>query len=460
MPIFEKTPKQVEANLLLQGDARHVLFRGGARSGKTALMFRAMMLRAEKVGKSRHLILRKHFAQVKQSVWYDTMPFVMDSCFTGDKSAVRYDRSDWFVTLPNKSEIWFGGLDDKERTDKILGKEYSTIFFNEISEMAYESVGIAWTRLAQKNMLKKRCYYDCNPPKHGHWSEKLFIQHVDPLSDDNSPLENPEDFASIKVNPRDNAVNLDPSYIPQILEKLPPALRLRFLEGEYGSDDRDIVRPEWIVPSASLELGTVNAKFSFVDPAYTEEARATANTCESAVITVGITPDGLIHDIEVLHGMFSYHELKNVCKSVYLRHGKAKNYILGIEKVAAQVWLQEDLMREGIPCLAIPPDGDKVRRTISVTDLLEQGRCRINDRALSAQLIGFPGGKLKDLVDAYVGCLKLVKKYGEGLHVVKNEAFVPMSYEDRVHRYIRNKQERHRRARSGGGADSVLGRNW
>jgi hypothetical protein len=29
--------------------------------------------------------------------------------------------------LPNGSEIWFSGLDDKERTEKILGQEYVTI---------------------------------------------------------------------------------------------------------------------------------------------------------------------------------------------------------------------------------------------------------------------------------------------------------------------------------------------
>ena len=46
----------------------------------------------------------------------------------------KLNKSDWFVTLnpgtDHESEVWFGGLDDKERTEKILGMEFATIFTN------------------------------------------------------------------------------------------------------------------------------------------------------------------------------------------------------------------------------------------------------------------------------------------------------------------------------------------
>lgn len=388
---------------------------------------------------------------------------MMDLCFPGLRQSCKWDKSDWFITFPNGSEIWFGGLDDKERTDKILGKEFSTIFFNECSEMSYESVGVAHTRLSQKNSLKNRFYYDCNPPKENHWSNKLFLKKCDPLSDMDEPLDSPDDYASIKINPRDNAENLDPDYITEVLEKLPPALRLRFLDGEYGSDDSDIIRPEWIIPSVNLNPAKIEVKFTFVDPAYTEKARATNSSCESAVVTVGIDEDGLIHDLEVLHGMWSYQELKNVCKATFLRHQASQNYIFGIEDVAAQRWLQEDLQRDGVHCVLIKPDGDKIRRTISVTDLIEQGRCRINDKYLTSQLLGFPGEKLKDLVDAYVGCLILVKKYGYGLHTKKpdvDEKFEPIPYDLRVQRYQERRRAQLIRQRRSGASDNTLGRNW
>ena len=47
------------------------------------------------------------------------------------KSLKRH-RADGYFSLENKSEIWIGGLDDKERVEKILGKEYATIFLNEL----------------------------------------------------------------------------------------------------------------------------------------------------------------------------------------------------------------------------------------------------------------------------------------------------------------------------------------
>ena len=51
----------------------------------------------------------------------DTFPKVMSLCFPGVKYSMN--KSDWFMHFPNKSEIWLGGLDDKERTEKMLGKE-------------------------------------------------------------------------------------------------------------------------------------------------------------------------------------------------------------------------------------------------------------------------------------------------------------------------------------------------
>lgn len=457
---FKKNIKQIEASELLKSSARHILLRGGSRSGKTFLLVRAVVLRAGKC-QSRHLIIRKHFAHVKQSVWYDTMPKVMAICFPGLSEACRWDKQDWFIRLPNGSEIWFGGLDDKERTDKILGKEYSTIFFNECSEMSYDSIGVAYTRLSEKNALKKKFYYDCNPPKEEHWSHKLFIQKVDPIQEGDVQIPDPSDYVSMKINPRDNAENLDPDYIPKTLERLPPALRLRFLEGEYGSDDRDIIQASWIVPSERRPEGRdVAARFSFCDPAYTEEAQATDHTCESAIVTVSVGYDGIIHDDEVLHGLWSYQKLKDMAKSVWARNCKTPNYYFGIEDVAAQKWLKQDLNREGVGCVLLKPDGDKIRRTISVTDIMEQGKTRVNDASLTRQLLGFPGLKLKDLVDAYVGCLKMAKLYGYFGFKRPDADNKPLTYEDRVHRYMIARRAQIARMKKGMGRDPVLGTQW
>lgn len=123
MASFELTKKQVEANVLLGSPAAHTMLYGGSRSGKTFVIVRAILTRGLAY-KSRHAVLRYRFNHLKGSVIYDTLPKVMGLCFPGVADHCHMDKSDWFYSLPNGSEIWFGGLDDKERTEKILGQEY------------------------------------------------------------------------------------------------------------------------------------------------------------------------------------------------------------------------------------------------------------------------------------------------------------------------------------------------
>jgi hypothetical protein len=187
-------------------------------SGKTALLTRAVALRAQKAPKSRHAILRFRFNHVKTSVVADTWPKVMAMAFPGVK--YEMNRTDWYAEFENGSQVWFGGLDDKERTEKILGNEYSTIYLNECSQIPGGSRDIAVTRLAQKcdqvindgkggeirRPLAVRMFYDCNPTSKAHWSYLRFVKKIDP--DSKLPLRNPDDYAHFQINPGDNAANL------------------------------------------------------------------------------------------------------------------------------------------------------------------------------------------------------------------------------------------------------------
>jgi hypothetical protein len=62
-----------------------------------------------------------------------TIYVVARKCF--DDLPLVTHRQESYFELPNGSTIWFGGLDDKERVDKILGREYSTVYLNEASEI-------------------------------------------------------------------------------------------------------------------------------------------------------------------------------------------------------------------------------------------------------------------------------------------------------------------------------------
>jgi phage terminase large subunit len=215
---------------------------------------------------SRHAILRQKFNACKRSVFMGTFPKVVSICFPS--LGIRYNKTDYIATLPNGSEIWFGGLDDGERTERILGLEFSTIYFNEASQLDYSSVQMALTRLAEKNDLKKKVYFDFNPPKKTHWSYPLFIKQLDPI--DNVPLINPEEYGSLQINPESNIRNIDEDYI-KMLQAMPEADRLRFLEGEF-SDESDgqayyAFRREEHVEEFEKRPGTIFGGMDFnVDP--------------------------------------------------------------------------------------------------------------------------------------------------------------------------------------------------
>ena len=178
--------------------------------------------------------MRFKFNHAKRSIWLDTLRNVINICFPELGITERsFNKSDYYLKLANGSEIWVGGLDDKERVEKILGNEYSTVYFNESSQISYDAVQKAKTRLAEKNILSKKAYFDCNPPNKRHWSYWLFERGMDPIQDE--PLKHPEYYGSLLMNPTDNLENIDEEYL-DLLNSMPEKERNRFLMGLYNDD--------------------------------------------------------------------------------------------------------------------------------------------------------------------------------------------------------------------------------
>ncbi|MET0439194.1 MAG: phage terminase large subunit [Devosia sp.] len=220
------------------------MLRGGSRSGKTFLLIRAIIQRAINAPGSRHAIFRFRFNHAKTSIWADTLPKVLKLCFPTLR--VRFDKTDFYVELPNASQIWIGGLDDKERVEKILGAEYATLYFNESSQIPWGSIEMAMSRLAQKVALDPaiaaatgrahlalKAYFDCNPPSKLHWSYQLFRGGVKPGTKEALP--NPQDYAEMLINPDDNRDNLPAEYF-DVLASMSEAKRQRFERGEWASE--------------------------------------------------------------------------------------------------------------------------------------------------------------------------------------------------------------------------------
>ena len=163
---------------------------------------------------------------------------MMRMCFP----QVQYhiDKSDWYCRLSNDSEIWFGGLDDKERSEKMLGLEFATMFLNECSQISLHARNLAITRLAQQPLqiidhkttvpLAPKMYYDENPPPKSHWTYKMFVKKIDPET--KRPLNDPDDFAFLLMNPEDNRENLSAKYL-ETLRNSSARNRSRFYLGEF-----------------------------------------------------------------------------------------------------------------------------------------------------------------------------------------------------------------------------------
>lgn len=235
---FIPTAKQQKALQMLSekredGEFRYKFFLlcGGSRSGKTAICCYLMALRAYASPKpSKHAILRFHFNDVKTSVGMDTLPKILKLM------GVPYslNKTDWFFSIPNQnggeSEIWLAGTDSEDRTDKILGKEYSTIYFNEASQISYQSYTTVLSRLAENSGLHNRILIDCNPTEKSHYLYKMFVLGKQPNSE--QELLNRDYYGSIQMNPTENP-HLPADYISNVLSTLPERQKQRFLYGEW-----------------------------------------------------------------------------------------------------------------------------------------------------------------------------------------------------------------------------------
>lgn len=240
MPIAIE-PFQRAAWQALASPARHVLLYGGSRSGKTHLIVLWLVLRALAAPKATQVILRHRFNHLKASIIYGTLPEVCAKHFPGE-SVYTLNKSDWYAEFRGGGRIWFGGLDDKNRTEKILGQGHSTLYLNECSQISLSARTIATTRLSQDQGLQRKEVCDENPPMVGHWTHQLWIAKRDPST--RKHLQNPANYAQVQMNPRENP------HIPEdykvSLQEMTPKERARFWDGLFGTGTNE---PLWTYES-------------------------------------------------------------------------------------------------------------------------------------------------------------------------------------------------------------------
>lgn len=411
------TPKQDAAREVMAGQATHVMLFGGSRSGKTFLLTRQVIVRALKAPRSRHAILRFRFNHVKASIVLDTFPKVMELCFPGVK--YHMDKTDWFAQYENGAQIWFGGLDDKERTEKILGQEHATIYLNECSQIPQVSRDTALTRLAQQVSqvvdgkeapLQPRMFYDCNPPSKAHWAYKLFVQKIDP--DTRKQLLNPADYAAFQINPEDNAENLASGYL-DTLKSLGARMRKRFLEGEFADATPNALFSEDDFEKWRVLDGRVPDMVRIVvgvDPSGSGDADNADNDA-IGIVVAGLGTDGnayVLEDCTVKAGPATWGK---VATSAYERH--TADVVVGETNYGgAMVQHVIQTARPRTPYKAVTASRGKVVRAEPIAALYEHGKVRhvgdfreMEDELSAFSTVGYTGERSPNRADALIWAL-------------------------------------------------------
>lgn len=413
------TAKQNEANNLLASDATHVMLFGGSRSGKTFILVRAVCVRAIKAPKSRHAILRFRFNAVKNSIVFDTFPKVMELCFPEVK--YNLNKSDWFVEFENGSQIWFGGLDDKERTEKILGMEFVTIYPNECSQIPYSSIETAITRLAQKvnqqqisgipeAPLRPKVYYDCNPPSKAHWSYRIFKEKRNPET--KNELSRPDDYVCMQMNPVDNTENLTDGYL-ETLKSLSARGRKRFLDGEFADATPNALFADETIDKWRVMDGKVPDFVRIVigvDPSGSGDIDNADNDAIGIVVG-GLGTDGnayLLEDDTVKAGPATWGK---IATDAYDRH-QADVIVGEINYGGAMVQHTIQTCRPRTPYKAVTATRGKAVRAEPMAALYEQGKVRhvgvfheLEDELAAFSTVGYLGDSSPNRADAWIWVL-------------------------------------------------------
>lgn len=371
---------------LLSGPQTHTLLVGGSRSGKTFLAVRAIIVRAIAAPGSRHAILRFRFNAAKQSIALDTFPKVLKLCFPD--VPFKWNDQMGFFDLADASQVWIGGLDDKERVEKVLGLEFATIYLNESSQIPWSSVELARTRLAQVVPLKLEgqeprplrllMLYDANPPNKGHWTYKFFIQKVDPNT--GVPLLDQADVAWLRLNPEDNRENLPPDYINKTLGGMSAKQQKRFRYGEFADanpfalfTDETIDKWRHIDGPGSVMPDMVRLVVA-VDPSGSGDVDNADNDAIGIVIA-GLGTDGnayVLEDATVKAGPATW---GNIATTAFDRY--AADVIVGETNYGgAMVEQVIRTARPRTPFKAVTASRGKVVRAEPFSSLYEQGKIR------------------------------------------------------------------------------------
>jgi len=370
---FELTPRQKEVRAIFASGAKYFLIYGGSRSGKTFLTIYAIIVRMLKAPGSRHVVFRQDGVDAKQSVGNETVPAVVSLAFPDLE--LKWKDKDGYFEAPNGSQLWLCGLKDKARLDKVLGKEYATIYINEASQIPLQAFQLVETRLAQMarqvdgRVLPLRFYVDLNPTTSSHWTYVMWVKGERP--EDGSALPDHEElYRHIVVNPMDNEANLPASYL-RSLSNLSERMRRRFFDGLFTADDDNALwQRKYIKVDDPPEMKRIVVA---VDPAVSNNP----GSDETGIIVAGLGLDGRGYILADESGKFRPEEWARRAISAYDTFDAdciVAEVNQGGDMVEATVKAQAK--NRVIPYRAVHATRGKQVRATPIAALYEQGKVR------------------------------------------------------------------------------------
>ncbi len=427
MPVM-LTRKQYEAAKLLGGDAPNIMLFGGSRSGKTFLISWRMIHNAISCPGSRQAIFRKHFNTVRTAVGQDTLPKVMKLEHVYHR--FRFDARDSVFRCDNGSEIWLLGLDDKERVDKVLGKEFCVVYFNECSEVSWHAVQTAMTRVAQKVVdifgkpRRARMFFDENPPSKSHWSYKVFILKLDPVT--RLPWKRPERWTSMRLNPSDNMANINEAY-KNILGEFTGKSKQRFVDGVFTDDTENALwkRETMIDANRLLNMPSDMDRIVVgVDPAVTDKE----SSCATGIVVAGKKKIGITEHFYILDDRTFRGSPDQWAKQTVKAFDKfrADRVVAETNNGGALVESLLRTVRRNLPITQVYASRGKIKRAEPVAALYEQNRVHhVGDLStLEDQMCNYtgPGCDIEsDALDAAVWAITDLMNGGIGtIHQTQN----------------------------------------
>lgn len=366
---YKRNPGQEKARreLLTQGKRFNLIY-GGSRSGKTFELVGTIAERAFLAPGSRHLIVRQDGISAKRAIAKGTWPEVERVRWPG--SGVEWKEQYGYLLFPNGSEIWIGGLNDDKALEKILGNEYATIYMNEASECRYQAFTLLRSRLAQTvedidgDQLSQRFYIDLNPTTRQHWTYRLFIDGVEPETQEPVEMEN---YGHVVVNPMDNAENLSAEYLND-LRNLPARARKRFMEGQYVEDAEDALWRRSMIRRVQQVPSLVRIVVA-VDPAVTTET----GSDETGIVCAGVDRSGNCYVLADESGRYRAEDWARRAIAIYDSE-RADRIVAEVNQGGDLVENTIRAVRSNVPYRAVRAVRNKYVRAEPVAAMYERGK--------------------------------------------------------------------------------------